>query len=90
MNSSPVACEQAPAAQRDPSGWSGRASGDSQKVSRAALAKVPGGTVVRTETDVDHGSAYEAHVRKADGTEVEVLVNKDFEATAVNEMGPLR
>jgi hypothetical protein len=26
-------------------------------------------------------------VRKSDGTEVEVLVNKDFEVTAVNEMG---
>jgi hypothetical protein len=26
-------------------------------------------------------------VRKSDGSEVEVLVNKDFAATAVNEMG---
>ena len=49
--------------------------------------KVPGGTVLRVETDADHGSPYEAHVRKSDGTEVEVLVNKDFEVTAVNEMG---
>jgi uncharacterized membrane protein YkoI len=57
-----------------------------KKVSDAALAKVKG-TVERTETDVDHGSPYEAHVRKSDGTEVEVLVNKDFEVTAVNEMG---
>ena len=56
------------------------------KVKAAALAKVPGGTVLRVETDADHGSPYEAHVRKSDGTEVEVLVNKDFEATAVNEM----
>jgi uncharacterized membrane protein YkoI len=56
------------------------------KVKAAALAKVPGGTVLRVETDADHGSPYEAHVRKADGTEVEVLVNKDFEVTAVNEM----
>ncbi len=55
------------------------------KVKAAALAKVDG-TVERTETDVDHGSPYEAHVRKADGTEVEVLVNKSFEVTAVNEM----
>ena len=57
------------------------------KVTAAAKAKVPGGTVLRVETDADHGSPYEAHVRKADGTEVEVLVNKDFEVTAVNEMG---
>jgi uncharacterized membrane protein YkoI len=58
------------------------------KVKKAALAKVPGGTVVRTETDADHGSPYEAHVRKPDGSEVEVLVNQAFEVTAVNEMGP--
>jgi uncharacterized membrane protein YkoI len=57
------------------------------KVKAAALAKVPGGTVLRVETDADHGSPYEAHVRKADGTEVEVLVDKDFNVTAVNEMG---
>jgi hypothetical protein len=57
------------------------------KVRKAALAKVTGGTIIRTETDVDHGSPYEAHVRKSDGTEVEVLVNEKFEVTAVNEMG---
>jgi hypothetical protein len=56
------------------------------KVKAAAEAKVPGGTVERVETDVDHGSPYEAHVRKSDGTELEVLVNKGFEVTAVNEM----
>lgn len=57
------------------------------KVKAAALAKVPGGSVVRVETDADHGSPYEAHVRKSDGSEVEVLVNKDFKAIAVNEVG---
>jgi hypothetical protein len=57
------------------------------KVKAAAVAKVPGGTVERVETDVDHGSPYEAHVRKADGTELEVLVNESFEVTAVNTMG---
>jgi hypothetical protein len=56
------------------------------KVKAAAEAKVPGGTVERVETDVDHGSPYEAHVRKSDGTELEVLVNSDFEVTAVNTM----
>jgi hypothetical protein len=56
------------------------------KVRAAAQAKVPGGTVERVETDVDHGSPYEAHVRKADGTELEVLVGKDFRVTAVNTM----
>jgi hypothetical protein len=56
------------------------------KVRDAALAKVDGGTIERVETDADHGSPYEAHVRKADGTELEVLVNKSFQVTAVNEM----
>jgi len=56
------------------------------KVRAAAPAKVDGGTVERVKTDADHGSPYEAHVRKSDGTELEVLVNKSFEVTAVNEM----
>lgn len=61
-------------------------SGDTAaSVKKAALAKVDG-TVERVETDVDHGSPYEAHVRKSDGNSVEVLVNKDFEVTAVNQM----
>ena len=62
-------------------------SGDvAAKVRDAALAKVDGGTIERVETDADHGSPYEAHVRRSDGTELEVLVNKSFEVTAVNEM----
>jgi hypothetical protein len=56
------------------------------RVKAAALAEVPGGTLERVETDVDHGSPYEAHIRKSDGTELEVLVNKDFKVTAVNTM----
>jgi hypothetical protein len=59
---------------------------DGAKVRAAALKKVLGGAVGRVETDVDHGSPFEAHVRKADGTELEVLVNKDFQVTAVNTM----
>jgi hypothetical protein len=55
------------------------------KVKAAALAKVDG-TVERVETDVDHGSPYEAHVRKSDGTQFEVLVDKGFNVTAVNQM----
>ena len=56
------------------------------KVKAAALAKVPGATVERVETDVDHGSPYEAHLRTSDGTELEVLVDKGFAVTAVNTM----
>jgi uncharacterized membrane protein YkoI len=58
------------------------------KVKQAALAKVSGGTIIRVETDSDHGSPYEAHVRKPDGSQVEVLVNKQFKVTAVNAFGP--
>jgi hypothetical protein len=62
-------------------------SGDvAAKVREAALAKVDGGTIERVETDADHGSPYEAHVRRSDGTELEVLVNESFSVTAVNEM----
>jgi uncharacterized membrane protein YkoI len=60
--------------------------GVAAKVKAAAEAKVSGGTVLRVETDVDHGSPYEAHVRKSDGTEVEVLVDSGFNVTAVNTM----
>jgi predicted enzyme related to lactoylglutathione lyase len=55
------------------------------KVKAAAEAKVPGGTVLRVEQGGPDGSAYHAHVRKADGSEVVVLVNASFEATSVAE-----
>jgi hypothetical protein len=41
---------------------------------------------VAKKVAADHGSPYEAHIRKSDGTEVEVLVNENFEVTAVNAM----
>jgi uncharacterized membrane protein YkoI len=56
------------------------------KVRAAALAKVSG-TVERVETNVDSSAPYEAHIRKADGTEVEVQVSRDFTVAAVNTMG---
>ena len=56
-------------------------------VRKAALGKVPGATVLRVETDAQ-GSPYEAHLRKSDGSEVTVKVNKQFEATAVEAFGP--
>jgi hypothetical protein len=51
------------------------------RVKAAALAAVPGGTVIRVETDSE-GSPYEAHVRKADGTYVTVKVDASFKATS--------
>ncbi len=52
------------------------------KVKAAALDKVSGATVLRVETDSE-GSPYEAHLRKSDGSEVTVKVNKQFEVTGV-------
>ncbi len=51
------------------------------KVKAAALAAVPGATVIRVETD-SAGSPYEAHLQKADGTQVTVKVNASYAATA--------
>ena len=53
------------------------------KVTAAAKAKVPGGTIFRVETDADGKAAYEAHMTKADGTLVTVYVNKQFEVVGV-------
>jgi hypothetical protein len=50
------------------------------KVKAAALAAVPNATVIRVETD-SAGSPYEAHLRKADGTEVTVKVDASFKVT---------
>jgi hypothetical protein len=60
------------------------------KVTAAAKAKVPGGTIVRVETDADGNSAYEAHMVKADGTPATVYVNKQFEVVSVESGMPAR
>lgn len=54
------------------------------KVKAAALAKVPGATVDRVETDADSG-AYEAHVTKSDGSQATVKVDKAFNVTGVEQ-----
>jgi len=48
----------------------------------AALKAVPGGTVYRVETDAGDG-AYEAHMTKADGSEVTVKFDKNLKVTKV-------
>jgi hypothetical protein len=53
------------------------------KVRAQALAKVPGGTIVRVETDADGNAAYEAHMVQADGTPVTVYVNGQFQVVSV-------
>ena len=84
-----------PPAQHDPSKGGHTANGKTEKlltgdvaakVKAAALAKVSG-TVERVETNVDSSAPYEAHIRKADGTEVEVQVSQDYSVAAVNTMG---
>jgi hypothetical protein len=54
------------------------------KVKAAALAAVPGATIIRVETD-SGGSPYEAHVTKSDGTEVTVKVDAGFKVTATQQ-----
>ena len=58
------------------------------KVTAAAQAKVPGGTVVRVETDADGNAIYEAHMVDADGSPVTVYVDKDFGVVSVESGGP--
>jgi uncharacterized membrane protein YkoI len=50
------------------------------KVKAAALAAVPGATVIRVETD-SGGAQYEAHLTKADGSEVTVKLDSAFKVT---------
>jgi len=77
----------APAA---PQGWGAQRSdetlltGDTAaKVKAIALAKVPGATVVRVETDADGHAAYEAHLTKSDGSLVTAYVDKDLNFVSV-------
>jgi uncharacterized membrane protein YkoI len=49
-----------------------------EKVTAAAQAKVPGGTIVRVETDGDGHAKYEAHMTNADGTPVTVYVDESY------------
>ncbi|MDX6678412.1 MAG: hypothetical protein QOE31_2464 [Solirubrobacteraceae bacterium] len=86
---------QAPA-QRDPALGGHQANGKTEvlltgdtaaKVEAAAKAKFPGATIERVENDADTGSAYEAHMTKADGSEVVVYVNSSFDVTGTGTMG---
>ena len=53
------------------------------KVKAAALEKVPGATVLRTEAGGPHSTPYHAHIKTSAGAQRVVLVNASFEATAV-------
>jgi uncharacterized membrane protein YkoI len=54
---------------------------DAQSAKDAALAAVPGGTVERASIENPSdtsGAKYEVHVRKSDGSQVEVLEDSSF------------
>ena len=51
-----------------------------ERVTAAAKAAVPGGTIIRVETDAQ-GATYEAHVRKADGSIVTLKLDASFKVT---------
>ena len=58
------------------------------KVTAAAKAAVPGATIIRVETD-SGGAAYEAHMRKADGSYVTVTFDSNFKVTGTESgFGP--
>ncbi len=58
------------------------------KLTAAALAQVPGATVIRVETDAD-GAAYEVHMKKADGSVVTVLFDSSYNVTSTEDgFGP--
>lgn len=62
---------------------------DAQQVTDAALAAVPGATVIRVETDSDAGGKYEAHLAKSDGTQVTVKLDASFAVTSTEQgFGP--
>ena len=72
-----------PAAQ--PQGWGSQRSDETpltgttaSKVRAAAVAKEPGATVSRIETDADGHAAYEVHMVRSDGTLVTVYVDEQF------------
>jgi hypothetical protein len=57
------------------------------KVREAALARYPGATILRVETDAD--GVYEAHLTTSDGRRVTVEVDRSFKVTG-EESGPGR
>jgi hypothetical protein len=72
-----------------PRGDATQLSGDTaDKVKAAALAKVPGATVLRLLSDPRGGDGYVAVLRKSDDSIVLVEVDKAFKVTAVRDDGP--
>jgi uncharacterized membrane protein YkoI len=55
---------------------------DRDRVAAAATRAAGGGEVVSVETSDDRGEAYEAEVRKDDGTEVDVALDENLDVVA--------
>lgn len=53
---------------------------EADQVTAAAKAAIPDGTIIRVETD-NEGSAYEAHVKKADGSIVTLKFDSSYKLT---------
>ena len=58
------------------------------KVEAAVLAKYPGATIVRTETNADGTAPYESHIRTKAGVDLEVLVSSTFQVVDAREGPP--
>jgi uncharacterized membrane protein YkoI len=56
--------------------------GDRDRVGNAAVQAVGGGTVLDVEASDDQGEAYEVEVRKSDGSEVDVVLDKDLKVVS--------
>jgi hypothetical protein len=54
------------------------------RVRAVALAADPGATIIRVETD-SAGSPYEAHLTKADGTQVTLKIDANFKVTSTEQ-----
>ena len=57
------------------------------KVEAAVKAEYPDATIDRMEKDADGMSVYEAHITKADGTHVTVMLDESFAITGEQQMG---
>jgi hypothetical protein len=57
-----------------------------QKAEAAAVAAFPG-TVIKSEEDAEKPGMYAVEVKKADGTSVEVYLDKSFNVTGTKEEG---
>lgn len=67
--------------------WTATADNDVQgderdRVASAATGAVGGGEAVDVETSDDRGEAYEVEVRQADGSEVDVTLDRDLEVVS--------